>query len=66
MFTERTVAIVEPNKNNGVVVNVIVVASDWVNDDSERFVEFDENTPFGIGWQVVNGVAVEPEVEVVE
>jgi hypothetical protein len=53
-MSERTVAIVSPNVTNGVVVNVEVVAPDWVNDDPTP-----EN-PAAIGWSVVNGVVIVP------
>lgn len=45
---------------NGVVVNIEVVASDWVNDDPTHLIEYDAEHPAGIGWQVVNGVVIRP------
>lgn len=60
MVIERTVAVVEPNTTDGVVVNVEVVAPDWVNDDPEHFIEYTVDAPAAIGWQVVNGVVIVP------
>lgn len=45
---------------NGVVVNIEVVAPDWVNDDPTHLIEYDAEHPAGIGWQVVNGVVIRP------
>ena len=59
-MSERTVAIVEPNVTNGVVVNCEVVAPDWVNNDPEHLIEYTPENPAGIGWQVVNGVVIVP------
>jgi hypothetical protein len=59
-MSERTVAMVEPNVTNGVVVNCEVVAPDWVNNDFEHLIEYTPENPAGIGWQVVNGVVIVP------
>jgi len=59
-MTERTVAIVEPNVTDGVVVNVEVVASDWVNTDPQHLIEYTPENPAGIGWEVKNGVVIVP------
>jgi hypothetical protein len=59
-MTERTVAIVEPNVTNGVVVNVEVVPLDWVNNDPQHLIEYTPENPAAIGWQVINGVAIVP------
>jgi hypothetical protein len=59
-MSERTVAVVEPNTTNGIVVNVVVVAPDWVNTDSEHLIEYNEENPAAIGWQVLNGVVIVP------
>ena len=59
-MSERTVAIVEPNVINGVVVNVEVVAPDWVNDDPAHLIEYTPENPAAIGWQVINGVVIVP------
>lgn len=59
-MSERTVAVVEPNVTNGVVVNVEVVASDWVNTDPQHLLEYDAEHPAAIGWQVINGVVQVP------
>jgi hypothetical protein len=59
-MSERTVAVVEPNTTNGVVVNVVVVAPDWVNTDFEHLIEYNEENPAAIGWQVLNGVVIVP------
>lgn len=62
-MTERTIARVEPNTINGVVVNIEVVTPDWVNDDPTHLIEYDAEHPAGIGWQVVNGVVIRPYVQ---
>lgn len=59
-MAQRTVAIVEPNVTNGVVVNCEVVPNDWVNDDPTHCLEYTPDNPAGIGWSVVNGVVVVP------
>lgn len=59
-MTERTVAIVEPNVTNGVVVNVEVVPTDWVNNDPQHLIEYTPENPAAIGWTVVNGVVIVP------
>jgi hypothetical protein len=59
-MSERTVAIVEPNVINGVVVNVEVVPLDWVNNDPQHLIEYTNENPAAIGWQVVNGVVIVP------
>lgn len=59
-MSERTVAIVEPNVTNGVVVNVEVVPADWTNTDPAHLIEYDAEHPAAIGWQVVNGVVIVP------
>jgi len=69
MMSERTVAVVEPDTTNGVVVNVVVVAPDWVNDDPDHLIEYDAEHPAAIGWEVVDGEVIvpppppEPDVE---
>lgn len=55
-MSERTVAIVEPNTTKGVVVNIEVVAPDWVNNDPAHYIEYDAEHPAAIGWEVINGV----------
>ena len=59
-MSERTVAHCEPNTTAGVVVNVSVVAPDWVNTDPEHLIEYDEQNPAGIGWEVKNGKVILP------
>lgn len=59
-MSERTVAYVEPDTTNGVVVNVEVVAPDWVNDDPAHFIEYTPENPAAIGWAVINGVVQVP------
>jgi hypothetical protein len=59
-MSERTVAIVEPNTTNGVVVNVEVVAPDWVNDDPAHLIEYTTEHPAAIGWAVIDGVVQRP------
>lgn len=59
-MSERTVAVVEPNVTNGVVVNIEVVAPEWVNTDSTHLIEYTPDHPAAIGWQVVNGVVIVP------
>lgn len=59
-MNQRTVAIVEPNVTNGVVVNVEIVATDWVNTDPAHLIEYTPDNPAGIGWQVLNGVVIVP------
>lgn len=59
-MSERTVAIVEPNVTNGVVVNVEVVAPDWVNDDPAHLIEYTPEQPAGIGYKVIDGVVIVP------
>ena len=59
-MSERTVAIVSPNVTNGVVVNVEVVAADWVNDDPTHLIEYRPENPAAIGWAVIDGVVQVP------
>lgn len=59
-MSERTVAIVDPNVTNGVVVNVEVVPADWVNNDPTHLLEYTPQNPAAIGWQVINGVVQVP------
>lgn len=59
-MSERTVAVVEPNVTNGVVVNCQVVAPDWVNNDPQHLLEYTPEQPAAIGWQVINGVVIVP------
>jgi hypothetical protein len=59
-MSERTVAIVEPNVSNGVVVNVEVMPLDWVNNDPQHLIEYTPENPAAIGWAVVNGVVQVP------
>ncbi len=59
-MSERTVAVVEPNVTNGVVVNVEVVAPDWTNTDPAHLIEYTPENPAAIGWQVINGVVIVP------
>lgn len=59
-MSERTVAIVEPNITQGVVVNVEVVPIDWVNTDPEHLIEYTPENPAAIGWEVINGVVQIP------
>lgn len=59
-MSERTIAVVEPNVTNGVVVNVEVVASNWVNNDPEHLIEYTTENPAAIGWAVVDGVVIVP------
>jgi hypothetical protein len=59
-MSERTVAIVEPNVTNGVVVNVEVVAPDWANNDPAHLIEYTPENPAGIGWTVIDGVVQVP------
>lgn len=59
-MSERTVAYVEPNTTNGVVVNVEVVAPEWVNSDPAHYIEYDAEHPAAIGWEVKNGVVIVP------
>lgn len=61
-MSERTVAHCEPNTTNGVVVNVSVKASDWVNNDPEHLIEYTVENPAAIGWSVVDGVVQVPEI----
>ena len=59
-MAERTVAVVAPDTTNGVVVNVEVVAPDWVNNDPQHLIEYTPEHPAGIGWQVIDGVVIVP------
>ena len=59
-MSERTVAYCEPNTTDGVVTNVLVVASDWVNDDPEHLIEYTADSPAAIGWEVKDGVIIQP------
>lgn len=59
-MSERTIAVVQPNVTNGVVVNVIVEAPDWVNNDPTHLLEYTPEHPAAIGWQVVDGVVIVP------
>jgi hypothetical protein len=59
-MAERTVAVVEPDTKQGVVVNVEVVAPDWVNNDPDHLIEYDAEHPAAIGWEVVNGQVIVP------
>ena len=62
-MNERTVARVSPDTTNGVVVNIEVVAPDWVNDDPTHLIEYNAEHPAGIGWEVINGVVIRPYVQ---
>ena len=59
-MTERTVAVVEPNVTDGIVVNVEVVPTDWTNTDPEHLIEYTPEQPAAIGWQVIDGVVQVP------
>ena len=59
-MSERTVAVVAPNVTNGTVVNVEVVAADWINTDPTHLIEYTEANPAAIGWEVKNGVVIVP------
>jgi hypothetical protein len=59
-MSERTVAIVSPNVTNGVIVNVEVVAAEWVNDDPTHLIEYTPENPAAIGWEVIDGVVQVP------
>jgi hypothetical protein len=59
-MSERTVAIVSPNVTNGVVVNVEVVAPDWVNDDPTHLIEYTPENQDAIGWEVIEGLVIVP------
>jgi hypothetical protein len=59
-MSERTIAIIEPDITLGVVVNVEVVATDWVNNDPAHFIEYTPEHPAAIGWEVINGVVQVP------
>lgn len=59
-MNERTVALVEPNVNDGVIVNVEVVAHDWINTDPQHLLEYTAEHPAAIGWKVINGVVQVP------
>jgi len=59
-MTERTVAVVAPDTKKGVVVNVEVVAPEWVNTDPTHLIEYDAEHPAAIGWEVKNGVVIVP------
>ena len=59
-MSERTVAVVAPNVQNGTVVNCEVVAADWTNTDPEHLIEYTPEQPAGIGWQVVDGIVIVP------
>ena len=61
-MSERTIAIVEPNVTNGIVVNVEVVPNNWVNNDPTHLLEYTANEPAAIGWQVVNGTVIAPPI----
>jgi hypothetical protein len=61
--SERTVAVVAPDTSNGVVVNVVVVAPDWVNDDPTHLIEYTSEQPAAIGWPVAGGVVIAPPPE---
>ena len=59
-MSERTVARVEPDITNGVVVNVSVKPAGWVNDDPDHLIEYTAESPAAIGWAVVDGVVQIP------
>jgi hypothetical protein len=59
-MSERTVAQCEPNVTNGIVVNVSVVSVDWINEDPEHLIEYNEENPAAIGWEVKNGKVIVP------
>jgi len=59
-MSERTVAHVQPNVTNGVVVNISVKSADWVNDDPEHLIEYTVDAPAAIGWEVIDGVVQVP------
>lgn len=55
----KTVAVIE----NNIVINTIVHADDWVNPDDETMIEYDAENPAAIGWEVVDGVIINPNPE---
>jgi hypothetical protein len=59
-MSERLVAWCEPNTTDGIVVNISVKAFEWINDDPEHLLEYDALNPAGIGWEVKNGVVIQP------
>lgn len=65
-MSERTVAHVEPNITDGVIVNISVKSPDWVNDDPTHLIEYDEEHPAAIGWKVVKGVIQVPPPDPIE
>lgn len=62
-MSERTVAVVSPDTTKGVVVNVEVVPTDWVNNDPTHLIEYTLEQPAAIGWEVINGVVQVPAPE---
>ncbi len=59
-MSERTIALIEPNTQNGIVVNVFVVPAYWTNPNPGIYLQYDATNPAGIGWEVKNGTVIVP------
>ena len=45
---------------NNVVVNVVVADATWIAEQPGEWIEYDDQHPCAIGWDVENGVCVIP------
>lgn len=59
-MSERRVAWCEPNTTDGVVVNISIKSEDWINEDPDHLIEYDDENPAAIGWEVKNGKVIIP------
>lgn len=45
---------------NNIVVNTVVADAEWIAEQPGEWIEYTEENPCGIGWDVVNGFCVVP------
>ena len=46
--------------SNGIVVNVVVANAEWIAEQPGQWIEYDDEHPAAIGWEVKNGVVIVP------
>ena len=49
---------------NDIVVNVVVADSEWIAEQPGEWIEYTEEHPCGIGWDVEDGACVLPPAPV--
>lgn len=45
---------------NNIVVNTVIADAEWISEQPGEWIEYTEENPCGIGWNVVNNVCVVP------